>query len=498
MAERSDPTSEPQSIYRNLSARMKAAQTVRRTGRVTKSVGIVIESDGPPAEVGELCEISTGRGTIEAEVVGFRDERLLLMPLGETMRIGAGSPVSASGSPMMVSVGEQMLGRVFDGLGRPLDGRPTPPAEAFLPAQASPPPAMARRRITDPLPMGVRAIDGVLTCGRGQRIGIFAGAGIGKSTLLGMIGRNCASDVNVIGLIGERGREVREFVEETLGEEGLARSVVIAATSDQPPLVRLRGAQIATTIAEFFRNRGADVLLMMDSITRVAWAQREVGLAVGEPPTRNGYTPSVFAELPRLLERSGMGERGSITAMYTILVEGDDMSEPVADAARSILDGHIVLSRDLANRGQYPAIDVLESISRLMDAIVDDEHLKHARDLCAMLAAYAEHEDLISLGAYEEGTDARVDRAIALRPSILRFLQQAHGERPVFEDTLQALAEAIHPAPEPSPGHHELPSEPAPRRRRVPDAVASFEAAAGAGTEAPTHPTDSNRNLSGD
>jgi flagellum-specific ATP synthase len=301
-------------IFSGLAQRIGAAPTIRRSGRVTKAVGIVIESDGPPAQVGERCEISTGDGTICAEVIGFRDERLLLMPLGETRRIAAGSIVTASGRPMMVPAGEAMLGRIFDGLCEPLDGRPEPPASAMLPAEAPPPPAMERARITQPLPMGVRAIDGALTCGRGQRIGIFAGSGVGKSTLLGMIARNAAADVNVIALIGERGREVREFVEETLGEEGLARSVIIAATSDQPPLVRLRGAQVATTIAEFFRDRGADVLLMMDSITRVAWAQREVGLAAGEPPTRNGYTPSVFAELPRLLERTGMSARGSITA----------------------------------------------------------------------------------------------------------------------------------------------------------------------------------------
>lgn len=470
---------------------------MRRTGRVVKSVGIVIESDGPPAEVGELCEIATGDGRIQAEVIGFRDERLLLMPLGETRRIGAGSAVIAAGRPMTVPVGEQMLGRVFDGLGRPLDSRPAPPAEDFLPVEAAPPPALERRRITEPLAMGVRAIDGALTCGRGQRIGIFAGAGVGKSTLLGMIGRNCASDVNVIGLIGERGREVREFVEETLGEEGLARSVVIAATSDQPPLVRLRGAQIATTVAEFFRDRGADVLLMMDSITRVAWAQREVGLAAGEPPTRNGYTPSVFAELPRLLERSGMARRGSITALYTILVEGDDMNEPVADAARSILDGHIVLSREWANRGHYPAIDPLASISRLMDSVVDEEHLRDARDLCATLAIYAEHEDLISLGAYERGADPRVDRAIALRPPILSFLRQDDREVADLESARLQLAQALRPESEQHGGRPDLPPEPLSRRKNLPQAAASFEAAARAGAAIPQAKKE-HQNLAGD
>ncbi|MFW5866937.1 MAG: FliI/YscN family ATPase [Armatimonadota bacterium] len=468
---------------RSLAERIANVETVRRSGRVTKSVGIIIESDGPPAQIGELCEIATGAGSIRAEVVGFRDERLLLMPLGDTRRISAGSPVTASGSPMMVPLSEAMRGRVFGGLCEPIDGRPSVMATAFLPAEAAPPPAMERARIKDPLPLGVRAIDGLLTCGRGQRIGIFAGSGVGKSTLLGMIARNAAADVNVIGLIGERGREVREFVEETLGEEGLARSVVVAATSDQPPLVRMRGAQVATTIAEFFRDRGLDVLLMMDSITRVAWAQREVGLAVGEPPTRNGYTPSVFAELPRLLERSGMGARGSITALYTVLVDGDDMTEPVADAARSILDGHIVLSRKLAHQGRYPAIDVLQSVSRLMDGIVPAEHLANARRMNEALAAYAEHEDLINLGAYEQGSNPQVDRAIALRPQILQFLSQDTDDCSSLERTREALSEALQLPSGPAPT--ELPGEPSHRRPNLPHALASFKAAANAGAESP-------------
>ncbi len=468
-------------IFEALAARMAAAETIRRSGRVTRSVGIIIESDGPPAQVGELCEIATADGTIRAEVVGFNDRRLMMMPLGETRRIAAGSPVIASGHPMTVPVGAGMLGRVFDGLCRPLDGRPMPAAEAFLPVEAAPPHAMTRRRITEPLRLGVRAIDGLLTCGRGQRIGIFSGSGVGKSTLLGMIARNTAADVNVIGLIGERGREVREFVEATLGEDGLAHSVVIAATSDQPPLVRLRGAQVATTVAEFFRDRGLDVLLMMDSITRVAWAQREVGLAAGEPPTRNGYTPSVFAELPRLLERSGMAARGSITALYTILVEGDDMTEPVADAARGILDGHIVLSRELANQGHYPAVDVLQSVSRLMDSVVDDDHRRDARRLCAAMAVYAEHEDLISLGAYEAGSNPDVDRAIALRPQVLAFLRQEAEEACDLDETRAALADAVKPPPDRHSGAPDLVSDTAPARRpNVTQALASFQAAAGA------------------
>lgn len=478
-------TSDPPGLCAALRARLAAAETVRRSGRVVRSVGIVIESDGPPARVGELCTIDTVAGPVRAEVVGFRDHRLLLMPLGETRHIAAGARVVASGAPLMVPVGEGMLGRVFDGLGLPLDGRPAPPAEALLPVEAPPPPALSRPRIADPLPLGVRAIDGVLTCGRGQRIGIFAGSGVGKSTLMGMVARNTAADVNVIGLIGERGREVREFLEASLGAEGLRRSVIVAATGDQPPLVRLRGAQVATTIAEFFRDRGLDVLLMIDSITRVAWAQREVGLAAGEPPTRNGYTPSVFAELPRLLERSGMAERGAITALYTILVEGDDMTEPVADAARGILDGHIVLSRELAQQGHYPAIDVLQSVSRLRDQIVDAAQLDDARRLCAAAAVYAEHEDLITLGAYQAGSSPEVDRALALRPQLLGFLRQRADEAPGFAETRAALAAAVQPPQRPTPepplwaAREGRPSsEPPNRRASLPHALATLHAAA--------------------
>lgn len=465
------------SLYTALRARLSAAETVRRSGHVMRSVGIVIESEGPPARVGELCEIETAAGPIRAEVVGFRDHHLLLMPLGETRHIAASARVVASGAPLMIPVSEHMLGRVFDGLGRTLDGLPDPPAECLRSVEASPPPVMDRPRITRPLALGVRAIDGVLTCGQGQRIGIFAGSGVGKSTLMGMVARNSAADVNVIGLIGERGREVREFIEVSLGPEGLRRSVVVAATGDQPPLVRLRGAQVATTIAEFFRDQGLDVLLMMDSITRVAWAQREVGLAAGEPPTRNGYTPSVFAELPRLLERSGMGTRGAITALYTILVEGDDMTEPVADAARSILDGHIVLSRTLAQQGHYPAIDVLQSASRLRDQIVDEDQLEDARRLCAALATYAEHEDLINLGAYQAGSNPEVDRAIALRPQLLAFLRQRADEAPTLEETRAALAAAVQP-PERQLPAHEPPPESPPRPHNLHHALATFSAAA--------------------
>ncbi len=445
--------------YFAIRSRMQRATVIQRTGHVTQSVGIVIESDGPPARVGELCEICAREGeTIFAEVVGFRDQRLLLMPLGETRSIGSGCRVIASGKPMTVAVGEGMLGRVFDGLGQPMDALPAPLCAAQQLVDAAPPAAMQRARITQPICLGVRAIDALLTCGRGQRVGIFAGSGVGKSTLMGMIARNTSADVNVIALIGERGREVRDFIEDSLGEEGLARSVIIAATSDQPPLVRLRGAQVATSIAEYFRDRGRNVLLMMDSITRAAWAQREVGLATGEPPTRNGYTPSVFAMLPKLLERTGMSEHGSITALYTILVEGDDMNEPVADAARSILDGHIVLSRDLAHQGHYPAIDVLQSVSRLMPEIADEDHRARARRMTEALAVYHEHEDLINLGAYVAGSSPEVDRAILLRGQLSAFLQQRSTDRVDLPEAIDQLAAAIEP-PAPTPT---IPTEPAP------------------------------------
>ncbi len=473
-------------LYRELRSRLRGVDTIRRTGRVVQSIGIVIESEGPPARVGELCEISTARGDhIVAEVVGFRDERLLMMPLGETKEIGAGSQVFATGEAMTVPVSEDMLGRVFDGLCRPMDGKPAPAPEVFLPVDSAPPQAMQRRRITEPMALGVRALDGILTCGKGQRIGIFSGSGVGKSTLLGMIARNTEADINVIGLVGERGREVREFVEATLGERGLQRSVVIAATSDQPPLVRLLGAQVTTAVAEFFRDRGHDVLLMMDSLTRCAWASREVGLATGEPPTRNGYTPSVFAMLPKLLERSGMSEKGSITALYTILVEGDDMTEPIADTARGILDGHIVLSRDLANQGHYPAVDVLDSVSRLMPEITAAQHQEAARQLCEAVATYREAEDLINLGAYVAGSNPEIDRAIALRRQINDFLRQGADERISFDDTLSQLKAAVQVPPRPSAESAPPPTEQStPMRRPRLHALDSFVAAANLEREA--------------
>ncbi|MGQ9454279.1 MAG: flagellar protein export ATPase FliI [Armatimonadota bacterium] len=415
--------------------------TIQVNGRVTQVIGVIVESCGPPCGVGQLCEIYSSRTTdpIMAEVVGFRENRTLLMPFGPVSDIKPGSEVVATGSSLSVPVGEQLLGRVLDGLGRPIDGRGPILSEFEVSTSASPPHPLARNRISSPLPLGVRAIDGLITIGKGQRIGIFAGSGVGKSTLLGMIARNTEADVNVIGLIGERGREVREFIEKDLGEKGLGRSVVIVATSDQVPVVRLRGAQVATAIAEYFRDQGLDVLLMMDSITRVAWAQREIGLASGEPPTTRGYTPSVFAFLPQLLERSGCSSRGSITGLYTVLVEADDMNEPIADTVRGILDGHIVLSRELAARNHYPAIDVLSSVSRLMTDVTAPEHRYFAGRLREVLATYRANEDLINIGAYATGSNPKIDFAISKIEAVNSFLKQGVDESASFESTVAAL-----------------------------------------------------------
>jgi flagellum-specific ATP synthase len=412
--------------YEQLQAAIRGSETTRRRGRVRRVVGILVETEGPPAEVGEVCRIRTRGGETLAEVVGFQEGRMLLMPLGGTEQIGPHDEVVATGEPLRVPVDAAMLGRVLDGLGQPLDDLPSikGPGQKVT---ATPPTCLDRRRIREPLSLGVRALDGLLTCGKGQRLGIMAGSGVGKSVLLGMIARHTQAEVNVIGLIGERGREVKEFIEEDLGPEGLARSVVIVSTSDQPPLLRLRAAFTATAVAEYFREQGKEMLLMMDSLTRVAWAQRDMGLACGEPPTRNGYTPSVFTMLPQLLERAGTAARGSITALYTVLVDADDLNDPVADAARSVLDGHIVLSRRLAEQGHYPAIDVLQSISRLMTQVTDPEHQESAREVREALAVYAEAEDLINLGAYAPGSNPRIDLAIALREDILGFLRQLRG-----------------------------------------------------------------------
>ena len=424
--------------YRSLVSRLN---TMKLNGKVSQVVGVVVESKGPAAHLGETCEIHFRRNAppILAEVVGFRENSVHLMPLGEMEEIAPGSDVVATGSSLKVKVGQGLLGRVLDGLGRPIDGLGQIEAEGELVVGRTPPPPLQRQRILEPLAFGVRAIDGLLTCGKGQRIGVFSGSGIGKSTVLGMIARNTEAAVNVIGLIGERGREVRDFLEKDLGSEGLAKSVVVVATSDQVAVSRLRGAMVATTIAEYFRDKGYDVMLMMDSVTRVAWAQREIGLAIGEPPTTRGYTPSVFAMLPRLLERSGTAARGSITGLYTVLVEGDDMNEPVADSVRAILDGHIVLSRDLAHRNHYPAIDILASVSRLMPDVASQEHMEAAGTLRDILATYRSAEDLINIGAYVDGSNPKIDHAKVHIDAVNAFLRQGIHEKAPYAETIEAL-----------------------------------------------------------
>jgi len=421
-------------------AAVAEADTHGRHGRVTNLIGLVIEVTGLRAEVGELVTISAGRNRppVPAEVVGFREGRTLLMPLGEMHGIGPGRRVEATGNSFRVRVGDGLLGRVLDGLGNPIDGGPELSPDDLRSVAGSPPSPMHRARITERLELGVRALDALVPCGRGQRLGIFAGSGVGKSTLLGSIARSTTASVNVICLVGERGRELLEFIERDLGS-AISRSVVVVATSDQPALVRIKAAMVATTIAEHFRDEGHDVLLMMDSVTRLAMAQREVGLAIGEPPATRGYTPSVFAMLPRLLERAGTAARGSITGLYTVLVEGDDMSEPVADAVRSILDGHCVLSRDLAHKSHYPAIDVLESISRLATEITTPELQAAAAALRETLAAYRSKEDLITIGAYSGGSDPAVDYAIAKLPQIDAFLRQRADESSAANHTDRAL-----------------------------------------------------------
>jgi flagellum-specific ATP synthase len=418
-----------ESTLKRLSAAVARADLHRRHGRVSDLIGLIVEATGLEAEVGEVCEIATGRGRapVPAEVVGFRKRRTLLMPLGELHGIGPGNVVTATGEPVRVPVGDELLGRVLDGLGRPLDQGEELPEGRVRSAAGAPPDPLERPRIRDRVGLGVRVLDGMVPCGRGQRLGIFAGSGVGKSSLLGMIARSTSADINVICLVGERGREVREFIDRDLGP-ALERSVVVVATSDQPALVRIKAALTATAIAEHFRDQGRDVMLMMDSVTRFAMAQREVGLAIGEPPATRGYTPSVFALLPKLLERSGTSPAGSITALYTVLVDGDDMNEPIADAVRSILDGHIVLTRQLAHAGHYPAIDVLQSVSRLEGEISTPDVREGATALRALLAAYRDKKDLIAIGAYERGSDPVTDKAIDLKDAIDGFLKQRPNE----------------------------------------------------------------------
>lgn len=424
---------------------LERSDFIKYYGKVSKVVGLTIESDGPEVDIGELCSLhaSRGRSVIQSEVVGFRDNKVLLMPLGEMAGVGPGNLVVASGTTLKVGVGQSLTGRVLDGLGYPIDGREPFKPDQYYPVNNKPPHPLNRKRITESLPLGIKAIDGLLTVGKGQRIGIFAGSGVGKSTLMGMIARNTKADINVIALIGERGREVREFLEKDLQQEGLSRSVVVVATSDQPALVRLKGALVATAVAEYYRDQGKDVLLLMDSLTRFAMAQREVGLSIGEPPVSRGYTPSVFGVMPKLLERAGNSEAGSITGLYTVLVDGDDMTEPVTDTARGILDGHIVLSRSLANRNQYPAIDVLASVSRVMPDIVSQEHKKAAGELKKALAVYRDAEDLINIGAYVKGSNTGIDHAIGLIGGILGFIQQSTEDRFSFEEVLNLLTNAI-------------------------------------------------------
>jgi flagellum-specific ATP synthase len=409
--------------------RVQAAQPVRRSGRVQQVIGLTVAANGPTASIGELCHLvpEAGRPPVPAEVVGFRDRLVLLMPLGPLDGVGPGCEVRAAGTPHTVCVGDALFGRVLNGLGEPMDGGPPVHGERRA-TRAMPPHPLGRPPVDEALPVGVRALDGLLTCGKGQRMGIFSGSGVGKSTLLGMIARYTAADVTVIALVGERGREVREFLTRDLGPEGLARSIVVVATSDQPALVRAQAAYVATTIAEHFRDRGRDVMLLMDSMTRFAMALREVGLSVGEPPATRGYTPSVFAALPKLLERAGRTERGSITGFYTVLVEGDDLSEPVTDAMRGLLDGHVALSRELAGRGQYPAIDLLNSISRIMPQIASAEQLRAATRVRALVSAHRAAEDLINIGAYAPGSNPEIDAARAMLPAINSYLQQAVEE----------------------------------------------------------------------
>lgn len=417
--------------------------TYKYIGKVTRVIGLTIEGKGLKAFIGEICRIKVQDEYIQTEVVGFKDQHTLLMPLGELKGIAPGCQIYATGQTHMVSVGDGLLGQVIDGLGKPLDQSILNDVKELYPVITNPPNPLERKPITEILTTGVKAIDGFLTIGEGQRIGIFAGSGVGKSTLMGMIARKSSADINVIGLIGERGREVLEFIEKDLGQEGLNRSVVVVVTSDQPALLRIKGSFITHAIAEYFRDQGKKVMLMMDSVTRFAMAQREVGLAVGEPPTTKGYTPSVFALLPQLLERSGNTRSGSITGLYTVLVDGDDFNEPIADAVRGILDGHIVLSRDLAAKNHFPAIDVLNSISRLAVNITDASQQNVASELRTNLAVYKENEDLISIGAYTKGTNPKIDQAIAMNDQINGLLRQGIEDAYSYDETRAMMEEVL-------------------------------------------------------
>lgn len=419
---------------------LKDTELVKITGKVVQVVGLIIEAQVQGVFIGELCAIELDDNKVlNCEVVGFKAGNVLLMPLGKLAGIKPGTKIYPLGKALQVKVGDNLLGRVLNGLGEPIDNKGDLVYSDEYPVDQDPPDPIARPRITSVLKTGIKAIDSTLTLGKGQRIGIFAGSGVGKSTLMGMLARNCEADVNVIALIGERGREVKDFIEESLGEEGLKKSVVICATSDAPPLIRLKGALVATSIAEYFREKGKNVFFMMDSVTRFAMAQREVGLSAGEPPTSKGYTPSVFALMPRLMERAGTSDKGTMTAIYTILVEGSDMEEPIADTARGILDGHIILSRDLAAKNHYPCIDVRQSVSRLMAAIADTEHSKYAGMLREVLANYEEAQDLINIGAYVKGSNEDIDNAVDKIGPVHALLKQRTDEDIPFEETVDIL-----------------------------------------------------------
>ncbi len=424
--------------YKNI---IDTTNPIGEVGKVTEIVGLIIEADGPKSSIGDLCYIYNrlDEKPIWAEVVGFKHSKILLMPLGSMEGLMPGALVINSGGPMKIKVGPQLIGRVLDGLGNPIDNLGEVNSQSLYSTHADAINPMNRQLIREPLSLGIRSVDGFITAGKGQRLGVFAGSGVGKSTTLAMMAKNTSADLNVIALIGERGREVREFIESTLGPEGMKRSIVVVATSEQPSLVKIKAAFVATAIAEYFRDNGRDVLFMLDSVTRIAMAQREVGLAVGEPPATRGYTPSVFALMPKLLERAGSNEHGTITGLYTVLVEGDDFNEPISDTARSILDGHIMLSRYMAHKNHYPAVDVLESISRVMKECVSKEHSTAAGKIRTLLAAYRKNEDLISIGAYVNGTDPVTDQAIKYMKEIDGFLQQSIDEKTTFEETIERL-----------------------------------------------------------
>ncbi|MHC4267039.1 MAG: FliI/YscN family ATPase [Planctomycetota bacterium] len=437
--------SKVEKMFKKYHEKLSNVNTTNLTGTVSRATSMLIESLGPEVHVGELCRLTTHSGDrpVLAEVVGFKDKKTLLMPIADMHGISPKSEVVATGQPLKIKLGMSLKGRILDGLGNPMDDKSPINYDEKRPIYNDAPDPLDRPLITEQISTGVRAIDSMLTCGKGQRIGIFAGSGVGKSTLLGKIARSSKADVNVIAMIGERGREVREFIENNLGDEGMKKSVVVAVTSDKPVVVRLKGAFVATTIAEYLRDQGMDVMLLVDSITRLANAQRELGLAVGEPPTTRGYTPSVFSVLPRLLERTGMTSKGSITAMYTVLVDGDDFNEPISDTVRSILDGHIILSRKLAAQNHFPAIDILDSVSRCMIDIVSSEHLQAAQKLKTAYAVYKEAEDMINVGAYVAGKNQRIDYAISKYDVVTEYLKQGVDEKSKNEEDIDKLIEMM-------------------------------------------------------